>query len=128
MPKIIVILILLSFLIVGCAALDQVVAKVDKSAQAAQNVITAIPDAVPGPNLLTTGLAGLIALLGFYKKYRADAKLQAVMAGVENVKKTINNGSQAEIINDILRTTAAAYNLYPDVKKDLQAFRKSIKT
>ena len=107
----------------GCVALDKVVDKAERGASALQGTINQV---LPNTNWATTGIAGLIALLGFYKKWRADSKLKTVITGVESVKKNLNEGKSAQAINDILKSVAVAYNLYPDIKKDVQAVQLSL--
>lgn len=73
-------------------------------------------------------ITGALAWWTRTKKALGDKKLGAVYAGVEKVLDTMKNDGNggaavAKKMIDTLRETASAYNVYPDIKSDLNKMR-----
>ena len=119
-----ILILILCLTLIGCATLDKIVNSGSEIADQAKDVVAVI---APNTNWAVTGLTALVAVFGFYKKWRANQKLGVVIEGVEKVKSGIAEGKYAEAVNDILRNVAVAYNLYPEIKADVKKIRENLK-
>jgi len=63
-------------------------------------------------------------LYALYRKMLANKKLKSVYEGVEEVKKSVENGKYIDAINTILRNKAVAMNTYESIKTDLKSIRQ----
>jgi hypothetical protein len=133
------------FALSGCAWLDKVTGADGKSGGAGQkkSSIQVLEDTVGAVPLYGGIASSILGVFGtVYNGIRAkklgttaavaqqeaDEKgkmLLAVIDGVEDVKAQIEGGKYAEAINGLLRSKAAAYTLYNEIRAEVVAFRES---
>ena len=114
--------------------------KIDKGVATGEDILNSsiakgIGDVIPWGG---TAISALLGLFAMYRKYRSNKKVIALIEGIEDVKVSVSAALEGykedkklptfadieKLINDALRLKAIAYEVYPEIKADVNKLKE----